>query len=151
MPEAMVIGLTEHKDGHLAKSAVETIAEAAANADAVVAGPGMATGPTCKLIANAVSRCEAKLVLDAALLHSLEPVATRRQPTPLLLPHSGELASLLDCDEDEIEAEPIACRWPMTTARNSPPRRTLHVRKDRCGFSLTRQRRNSSERSIVMS
>jgi NAD(P)H-hydrate repair Nnr-like enzyme with NAD(P)H-hydrate dehydratase domain len=26
-----------------------------------------------------------------------------------LLPHAGELASLLDCDEDEIERDPIGC------------------------------------------
>jgi NAD(P)H-hydrate repair Nnr-like enzyme with NAD(P)H-hydrate dehydratase domain len=26
---------------------------------------------------------------------------------PVLLPHAGELASLLDCEEDEITAEPI--------------------------------------------
>jgi NAD(P)H-hydrate repair Nnr-like enzyme with NAD(P)H-hydrate dehydratase domain len=27
----------------------------------------------------------------------------------VLLPHAGELASLLDCDEEEIEHEPIRC------------------------------------------
>jgi NAD(P)H-hydrate repair Nnr-like enzyme with NAD(P)H-hydrate dehydratase domain len=28
---------------------------------------------------------------------------------PILLPHSGELASLLDCDEQKIKREPIEC------------------------------------------
>ena len=109
MPEAMVIGLPEHRDGHLARSSVKAIAEHVQGVDAVVAGPGMATGPTCGQIAKAVSDSKAQLVLDAALLHSLEPVDTKREPPPVLLPHAGELASLLDCGEAEIEAEPIAC------------------------------------------
>jgi NAD(P)H-hydrate repair Nnr-like enzyme with NAD(P)H-hydrate dehydratase domain len=28
---------------------------------------------------------------------------------PVLLPHTGELASLLECDESEIDSDPIGC------------------------------------------
>ena len=45
MPEAMVVGLPEQRDGSFARSAVARIAELAGDADAVVAGPGVATGP----------------------------------------------------------------------------------------------------------
>ena len=109
MPEAMVIGLPEVADGTLAQSALGTIAEDAAKVDAIVAGPGMSTGGICGKIADILLRSEARLVLDAALLHSLEPPAEPRSTPPVLLPHAGELASLLDCDEDEIEREPIRC------------------------------------------
>jgi NAD(P)H-hydrate repair Nnr-like enzyme with NAD(P)H-hydrate dehydratase domain len=51
------------------------------------------------------------LVLDAALLHALparrEEVKQADCPT-ILLPHSGEMASLLGCDEDEVEADAAA-------------------------------------------
>lgn len=109
MPEAMVIGLPEADDGCFADAAVKAIADSAARVDAVVAGPGMHTGETCKTIADALLQSEARIALDAALLRSLQPVADDRPSFPILLPHSGELASLLECDEQEIEREPVRC------------------------------------------
>jgi hydroxyethylthiazole kinase-like uncharacterized protein yjeF len=110
MPEAMVVGLPEDEDGGFAASAVKKIAEQAARVDSVIAGPGMSQGEVCGNIADALLRCECRLALDAALLHSLEPLPPEQRPTcPVLLPHSGELASLLDCDEEEVEREPIRC------------------------------------------
>jgi len=110
MPEAMVIGLPEDGDGGFAASAVKTIAQEAGSADAIVAGPGMSNGEVCGQIARALLATDAALALDAALLHSLEPPTPHERPgLPVLLPHAGELASLLDCDEKEIEQDPIAC------------------------------------------
>jgi len=109
MPEAMVIGLPEDDHGGFAAASLKRIGEDAAEADAVVAGPGMSAGTVCRQIADALLRTDAHLALDAALLHSLEPPAPERASRPILLPHSGELASLLDCDEALIEREPIAC------------------------------------------
>jgi hydroxyethylthiazole kinase-like uncharacterized protein yjeF len=111
MPEAMVVGLTEHRDGTIAPSAVRRISELAAGVDAVVAGPGVTRGEVCARISDALLESNASLALDAAILHSLEPLESRnieRKIMPVLLPHSGELASLLDCHPEEIEAEPIA-------------------------------------------
>jgi hydroxyethylthiazole kinase-like uncharacterized protein yjeF len=102
MPEAMVIGLPD--DG-----VVDLVAEQAAKVDAVVAGPGMSNGEDCARIAAALLATDARLALDAALLHSLKPASATRSSIPVLLPHAGELASLLDCDEEEIEREPIRC------------------------------------------
>lgn len=109
MPEAMVIGLPEDGGG-LAASSVATLAEQATRADAVVAGPGMSTGDVCGRIAKALLAADCALALDAAVLHALQPAGdeARRSP-PVLLPHAGELASLLDCDSDQIEREPIGC------------------------------------------
>jgi hydroxyethylthiazole kinase-like uncharacterized protein yjeF len=109
MPEAMVVGLPEKEDGGFAASALKEIADRAGKADAVVAGPGMANGEVCEAIARALLASEAALALDAALLHSLEPPKGEPLPRPILLPHSGELSSLLDCDEAEVEREPVRC------------------------------------------
>jgi len=112
MPEAMVIGLPEHRDGGFAGSAVARIAELAAGVDAVVAGPGMEPGGVCERISDALLESPAQLAFDAAILHSLSPLEKHsldRSSAPVLLPHAGELASLLNCDEEEAEAEPIRC------------------------------------------
>jgi ADP-dependent NAD(P)H-hydrate dehydratase len=109
MPEAMVAGLPEDQRGGFAGAAVDAIAERAAEVDAVVAGPGMANGDACARIAAALLRSETSLTLDAALLHSLEPPANDRASPPILLPHAGELAALLDCDEQEVERDPVGC------------------------------------------
>jgi NAD(P)H-hydrate repair Nnr-like enzyme with NAD(P)H-hydrate dehydratase domain len=52
---------------------------------------------------------DAAIALDAALLHAMQPLVEDRAVPPILLPHAGELASLLDCDEDEIERDPVGC------------------------------------------
>ena len=109
MPEAMVVGLAEDDQGGFAARTAEQFGEQAKKVDTVVAGPGMAEGDACEAIAKALVAGSAELALDAALLHALEPIDERRSSPPILLPHSGELASLLDCDEEEIERDPVAC------------------------------------------
>jgi hydroxyethylthiazole kinase-like uncharacterized protein yjeF len=112
MPEGMVIGLPEDGHGGYAHGAVKIIADYAASADCVVAGPGLATGDICKRISDVLLETAAALVLDAALLRSLAPLEQRelkRDQPPLLLPHAGELASLLDCDEQAVESDPVGC------------------------------------------
>ena len=93
MPEAMVVGLDDID----------------LEADAIVAGPGMSSDADCDRIAEELLASEARIALDAALLHALKPPKAKRSSLPVLLPHAGELASLLDCDEDEIERDPIGC------------------------------------------
>jgi len=112
MPEAMVVGLPEHRDVGLAGSAVARIAELAADVDAVIAGPGMEPAGVCERIADVLLESPATLALDAALLHSLSPLektSLDRHSVPILLPHAGELASLLDCEEDEVDSDPVRC------------------------------------------
>jgi hydroxyethylthiazole kinase-like uncharacterized protein yjeF len=112
MPEAMVIGLEEARDGGFTARAVREIANQAERVDVVVAGPGMAEAQSCEALAEALLESPASVVLDAALLHSLKPLKADQRGSdqpPVLLPHSGELASLLDCDEEEIDSDPIGC------------------------------------------
>jgi NAD(P)H-hydrate repair Nnr-like enzyme with NAD(P)H-hydrate dehydratase domain len=62
-------------------------------------------------LAAALAGSGKRLVLDAALLRALP--ARRKQversdcPT-ILLPHAGEMASLLGCEAEEVEADPVA-------------------------------------------
>ena len=112
MPEAMVVGLPEARDGGFTRAAVRKIREQADRVGVVVAGPGMADARTCPAIAEALLASPVNVVLDAALLHSLKHAdQSRRRGSehPILLPHSGELASLLDCEESEIDRDPIGC------------------------------------------
>ena len=110
MPEAMVVGLPEHRGGGFAGSAVGRIEELAEQADAIVAGPGMTPGNTCERIAEILLRSPAKLALDAGLLRSLSPLEKaeiERPAFPLLLPHAGELAGLLEIAEEKIDEAPV--------------------------------------------
>jgi hydroxyethylthiazole kinase-like uncharacterized protein yjeF len=110
MPEAMVAGLAESRAGGFASSAIAELAEAAAEVDAVVAGPGMAVDEACAELAGALLAGKEQLALDAALLHKLESAPTReRANCPILLPNAPELASLLDCAEADIERDPVGC------------------------------------------
>jgi hydroxyethylthiazole kinase-like uncharacterized protein yjeF len=112
MPEAMVVGLPEARDGGFTRAAVRDIGEQADRVDVVVAGPGMAQGRTCPALAETLLRSSANIVLDAALLHGLKHADRYRRGDgehPILLPHSGELASLLDCKESEIDRDPVGC------------------------------------------
>jgi len=109
MPEAMVVGLEEARDGGFTRAAVREIGKQANGVDAVVAGPGMAEAKTCAMLADTLLASTADVVLDAALLHSLKPGKPDGGKPPILLPHAGELASLLDCDEGEIDRDPVGC------------------------------------------
>lgn len=111
MPEAMVTGLAEGRDGGFAPSTVKPLAERAAKAEVVVAGPGMRGNDSTASLAGALAETCGKLVLDAALLHALPErqaeVARKKEPA-ILLPHAGEMASLLGCAAEEVEADPVA-------------------------------------------
>lgn len=109
MPEAMVTGFAEGRDGGFAPSTVKPIAERAASADVVVAGPGLRGNKSTEALAAELVGGGGPLVLDAALLRALparrHEVERSDCPT-ILLPHAGEMASLLGCEEEEVEADP---------------------------------------------
>lgn len=111
MPEAMVIGMAEGRDGGFAPSTVKPLQERASRADVVVAGPGMRGNAGSARLAAALAQSCTGLVLDAAMLHALpersEEVARKEVPA-ILLPHAGEMASLLGCEEEEVETDPVA-------------------------------------------
>ena len=109
MPEAMVTPLPQADDGGFAPRAAALVANLAGEADAVVAGPGVKPNPACPKIAQSLLAGDAALALDVAFLETLAPPRARRKSPPVLLPNADELASLLDCDNEEIAADPLDC------------------------------------------
>jgi ADP-dependent NAD(P)H-hydrate dehydratase len=112
MPEAMVVGFPTASDGGFARRVVKALAARAAEADAIVAGPGMTANAATQRLAAELCALGRPLALDAALLHVLpqkKEEARSASGLPLLLPHSGEMASLLGCAAEEVEADPLGC------------------------------------------
>lgn len=111
MPEAMVVGLPTARDGGFSRRAVSEALDLAKDADAIVAGPGLTTNAAVTRLAGDLCTLGKPLALDAALLHAL-PARTADARSadrpPILLPHAGEMASLLDCDPAAVEADPLA-------------------------------------------
>lgn len=112
MPEAMVVGFATARDGGFARHAVKAMIEQASGANAIVAGPGMTGNPATEKLASELVALGKPLALDAALLHVLpehDADARDARIAPILLPHAGEMASLLDCDPSEVERDPLGC------------------------------------------
>ena len=111
MPEAMVVGHASHRDGGFATSAIDQLGQMASKADAIIAGPGLESNNAAEPLAAILLGLGKRLALDAALLHVLPDCAAEARAAtiaPILLPHSGEMASLLGCEPDEVEADPLA-------------------------------------------
>ncbi len=111
MPEAMVVGHASHRDGGFATSAIAQLGEMASKADAIIAGPGLESNNAAAPLSAILLGLGKPLALDATLLHILpdcEAQARAARIPPILLPHAGEMASLLGCDPAEVEADPLA-------------------------------------------
>ncbi len=113
MPEARVIGHAETDDGCIAEDGIPPLIRWAKAAQAVAVGCGMQPGPPLERFLSALLRCGTAfpLVLDAAVLDCVATLQAEICAWPggtILLPHSGEMARLLDRDREEVEADPAA-------------------------------------------
>ena len=113
VPEARVIPHRETAQGCIDESAIEMIIDWAGKAQAVMIGCGLQNGPPLDRLLDALLACAAgiPLVLDAAVLASLAPRAEALkawQGGAIVLPHAGEMARLLECEADEVRADPEA-------------------------------------------
>ncbi len=111
MVEALIVPLAETKDGGCAGPSVQQVAEQLEQIDAIVAGPGMEDGNVSTEIAKTVLKSGKPAALDAGLLHCLPAVAAECRESkvaPVLLPHAGELASLLGTSEEDVDSDPVA-------------------------------------------
>lgn len=109
VPESMVVEMPEDANGTFAVGSAQLIAHEAAAVDAIVAGPGMEKSEECATIASVLLQTDKPIALDAGILRVLEPGLSGRSFPPILLPHAGELASLLDCSEAAVENDPLGC------------------------------------------
>jgi ADP-dependent NAD(P)H-hydrate dehydratase len=112
IPEARIVGCEETAEGCLAPSAIDPVLELAREAGAVTIGCGLQHGPALDALLDAMlaGAPACPLVLDAAMLGSLAPRAAAlraRRGDAMLLPHSREMASLLECAPEEVEIDPL--------------------------------------------
>ncbi|MDP9023059.1 MAG: NAD(P)H-hydrate dehydratase, partial [Actinomycetota bacterium] len=84
IPPALTVGLDD-AGGAVAATAADAIRDAAADADVVVAGPGMTFGSGTRQVIDALRRTARRLVLDADALNA------HRGETDVLADHAGEL------------------------------------------------------------
>lgn len=108
MPEVLVVPLPENRDGDCARNSVREVQQHVDGVDAIVAGPGLREGKVTAMIGKALLGCDRPMALDAGVLHampSLAAICRKAALAPVLLPHSGEMAALLELDEDEVEAD----------------------------------------------
>lgn len=135
MPESLVLGLAETREGAFARSAIKTVAEQAPEYDAVVVGPGMQQSRLCTELAAGLLRLNLdRLVLDAAMLYALpaHDDAARKVANPILLPHNLEMAALLECEPAEVDADPLGCgmacaaRYGALTLVKGPESHIVH-------------------------
>lgn len=112
IPEARVIPHKETSEGCIDEDAIDDVLKWAKEAQAVMIGCGMQHGSPLEKLLDALFACGAgvPLVLDAAVLGSLAPRAEalkRWQGGAIVLPHAGEMARLLDCEADDVSADPL--------------------------------------------
>ncbi|HYW17448.1 MAG TPA: NAD(P)H-hydrate dehydratase [Allosphingosinicella sp.] len=134
VPEAMVVGFQETADGGFSPSAIAPLLVLARGAQAITIGCGMQHGKALEILLDALlaSDVGSPLVLDAAVLGSLAPRAkalAARRSGAILLPHSGEMARLLGCEPEEVEADP-----PAAARRAAETFGAVSLIKGQCSF-----------------
>ncbi|HEX6376868.1 MAG TPA: NAD(P)H-hydrate dehydratase [Allosphingosinicella sp.] len=134
MPEARVVGCAETDDGCLAAGAIGGLLKSIEAAQATVIGCGLQHGPPLDDLLDALlaSGLDTPLVLDAAVLGSLAPRAEALRAWrggAILLPHSREMARLLECEVEEVDADPLAA-----AGRAAETFRTVVVIKGRFSY-----------------
>ncbi|MET0273943.1 MAG: NAD(P)H-hydrate dehydratase [Phenylobacterium sp.] len=111
LPEARVIPAPETPEGELAPEAAGALGEALAKCDAAVIGPGMLDeGAAGELALRVIAGDAPALVIDAAAMQGPAKDPKRAHPLSgrlVLTPHAGEMAAILGCDKDEVEADPL--------------------------------------------
>lgn len=137
MPEARVIGFAEEADGCIDPSAVAHLIENCAGVHALTVGPGMQHGPGLKALVTAIlaTTGDYPLILDAAVLGDLPAMAAAARAWPgglILLPHSGEMARLLESEVDQVAADPLAA-----ASRAAERYQAFVVHKGECSFIAT--------------
>ncbi|MBY6260523.1 NAD(P)H-hydrate dehydratase [Azospirillum sp. 412522] len=118
LPEALVAGLPETAEGGIAPESAGALAERASHCDTVLIGPGMMDeAAVADLTAALLNRLDAggdgpRFVLDAGALAGLgrDPAPLHRHEGRLVItPHAGEMAGLLGCSRDQVDADPLGC------------------------------------------
>jgi ADP-dependent NAD(P)H-hydrate dehydratase len=114
VPEARVLGLPETSAGGIDPAESDRLAARAAQAQALVIGPGMVDEAAIReLLRRLVPQLDQSivLILDAGALTAgaLDPLLLKtRGGQVILTPHAGEMAHLLGIDKTTVTADPQA-------------------------------------------
>ena len=113
VPEALVVSLAETRQGAIHRRAAAKLADMAAQAHAVVIGPGMvdpkATAAFIEALLERMPRGPV-LVLDAGAVSTLNGSGALLSPHEgnlVLTPHAGEMAALLCEDKESVLRNPL--------------------------------------------
>lgn len=110
MPEALVVGCDETPDGGIDVRRAQRLIDLACKCDAVLVGPGMLDDESVAALTAALLAQAAKpvIALDACAFTTLDrSVMARRKPGRVVVtPHSGEMATFLGVDRDEVDGDP---------------------------------------------
>jgi ADP-dependent NAD(P)H-hydrate dehydratase len=112
VPESLVVALEQTPSGAIVLGCAATIVERANKADALVIGPGLVDErASARLIAAVARDLGVPAVIDAAALGCFSDDAGALAPLhgrAVLTPHAGEMASMLSCERDAVEADPAS-------------------------------------------
>lgn len=111
VPEAFVLGMSETSAGGLHPSNVEEILGLVEDADSVLVGPGLMDQDAVDALVEAIIRrstSERCFIFDAAALKAVRHAGMNKSHGHKLIftPHAGEMAGLLGCERDDVEADP---------------------------------------------
>lgn len=117
-PDYMTEALEETVDGTVHFAAAECVL--GLNADAIVIGPGLGHGEgVSTFVREVLDNSETPLVLDADALNSFadDPTALvgREGRDVIITPHPGEMARLVGCSIDDVQADRIGIALDFAT------------------------------------
>lgn len=108
--EALVVALDETPSGAISVAGASTIAERANRTDALTIGPGLVDETkTAALVQAVAANLDVPVVIDATALACFaeRPDAVAHlQGRAILTPHAGEMATMLHCAREDVEADP---------------------------------------------
>jgi hydroxyethylthiazole kinase-like uncharacterized protein yjeF len=112
MPEARVSGLPSTSDGEILSS-TDTLLAAIDQCDALLIGPGMAASPVTRRFAESCIAHARATILDAGALAAVTAGAS------VITPHYGEMASLCECDKEEVARDPAGIALRVAREREA--------------------------------
>ena len=120
-PDYMTEALAETAEGTVDFSAAEHVLEF--DADVIALGPGLGRGQAVStFVRELVDKSETPLVLDADALNAFadEPAALvgREGRDVIITPHPGEMARLMGCTIDDVQADRIGIARDFATRHN---------------------------------
>ncbi|MCR5177271.1 MAG: NAD(P)H-hydrate dehydratase [Anaerovibrio sp.] len=109
LPEIMTMPVEESETGEIGRGALVPLLNKAEDYDVVLLGPGLGRNAgTMDMVRDFISASEAQLVIDADALFALrgrQDLLRSCKRIPVLTPHLGEMAALLDITVEQLRGD----------------------------------------------